>query len=274
MAVENHNGMNHQGYDNHVIANKLEDILNTKLDVNNLMTIDRDLVENAGMKKYINTYKYEGTVEELSMGQGNANEGLVTMVAREFEVKLRQQKFAYYDEQMMKDPLIVDAGTKGAAVTMVNDLNSKFFDCLEEKGVDEKVVVEHQIAGAALVYDDVIDALGKMNMEMEEGLFLVVGDDMKNDIRKDEDFKRARQGELLFAGQVGQIAGLPIVHSKLVAPGHAYVMDKSAVTCFVKKEAEVEQERDADVRLNKIFYRLVNVLAITDATRIVRIKKA
>lgn len=266
--------MNHQGYDNHVIANKLEDILNTKLDVNNLMTIDRDLVAHAGMKKYINTYKYEGELEALSMGKGNTKDGIVTMLSREFEVQLRQQKFAYYDEQMMKDPLIIDAGTKGAAVTMVNDLNSKFFDCLEEKGVDQKVVVEHQIAGEALKYDDVIDALGKMNMEMEEGLFLVVGDDMKQDIRKDEDFKRARQGELLFSGQVGTVAGLPIVHSKLVAPGHAYVMDKTAVTCFVKKEAEVEQERDADIRLNKIFYRLVNVLAITDATRIVRIKKA
>ena len=155
---------------------------------------------------------------------------------------------------------------------MVNDLNSAFFACLES---DEVLTEnEHQIAGEALTYDDVIDALGKMNMEMEEGLFLLVGNDMKNDIRKDEDFKKANLGEILFSGQIGSVAGLPVIHSKLVAPGHAYVMDKTAVTCFVKKEAEVEQEREADIRLNKIFYRLVNVLAITDATRIVRIKKA
>ena len=270
MPAKNHIGKEHQGYDNHVIANKLEDILNTRLDVNKLMTIDRDLVENAGMKKYINTYIYEGEVERLDMGVGNTKDGIVTMLTREFEVKLGQQKFCYYDEQMMKDPMIIDAGTKGAAVTMVNDLNSAFFKCLES----EDVVNEHQIAGDALTYDDVIDALGKMDMEKEEGLFLLVGDAMKNEIRKDEDFKKANLGELLFSGQVGSVAGVPVVHSKLINANHAYILDRTAVTCFIKKEAEVEQEREADIRLNKIFYRVVNLVAVTDARRVVRIKKA
>lgn len=264
--------MNHQLYDNKVIANRFEDILNTKLETRNLMTIDNSLATEAGMKKAIHTYKYDGTVEELAMGQGNSEEGLVSLTKKEYEAKVQQQHFNYFDEQAMIDPLAVQCAIEKAAVEMKNHFNKKFFDCIEEEGQSDKIVVEAQLDGA-LTYNDVVDALALLNMEMEEGLFLLVGDDMKTDIRKDEDYKAARQGELLFNGQVGNVAGLPVVHSRMIKDGHAYIMDKNAVTCFIKKEAEVEQERDANKRQNKVYLRVVNVMAITDATRIIRLVK-
>jgi len=266
--------MNHQLYDNKVIANRFEDILNTKLETRNLMTIDNSLATAAGMKKAVHTYKYEGTVEELAMGQGNSEDaaGLVSLTKKEYEVKVQQQPFHYFDEQAMIDPLAVQCAIEKAAVEMKNHFNKKFFNCIEEVGEDEKIVIEAQLDGA-LTYNDVVDALALLNMEMEEGLFLLVGDDMKTDIRKDEDYKAARQGELLFSGQVGQVAGLPVVHSRMIAAGHAYIMDRNAVTCFIKKEVEVEQERDANCRRNDVYLRVVNVMAITDATRIIRLVK-
>lgn len=263
---------NHQLYDNKVIANRFEDILNTKLETRNLMTIDNSLAAEAGMKKAIHTYKYDGTVEELAMGEGNSAEGLVSLTKKEYEAKVQQQHFNYFDEQAMIDPLAVQCAIEKAAVEMKNHFNKKFFACIEEEGQDDKIVVEAQLDGA-LTYNDVVDALALLNMEMEEGLFLLVGDDMKTDIRKDEDYKAARQGELLFSGQVGQVAGLPVVHSRMIEKGHAYIMDKNAVTCFIKKEAEVEQERDANHRRNDVYLRVVNVIAITDATRIIRLVK-
>src|SRR5699024_12050670 len=61
-------------YANEVLANKLTDILTTKVDLQGYMTVDTSLTENAGMKKVINTYTASGNVEDLDMGEGNTGD--------------------------------------------------------------------------------------------------------------------------------------------------------------------------------------------------------
>ena len=56
-------------YDNEVLENRIADILETGLDSMSFMTVDRDLQQNAGMKKVIHTYTYEGAVEAVAEGQ-------------------------------------------------------------------------------------------------------------------------------------------------------------------------------------------------------------
>ena len=269
---------NHNLYDNFVLENKVEDILETMLDARSFMTIDNSLQANAGMKKYINRYEYEGQVERLAMGAGNTVSGVVTFTDEDYTVLVAQQKFSYYDEQAMKDPMVVEVGLKGAATTMINDMNDQFFDELSGANIELKIG-----AADALCYDDIVDAIslmqvannvGGVTVENENGLFLLIGTDMKADIRKDEDFKRANQGEILFSGQVGTICDIPVVHSRKVPNGVAYLLTKEAVTLFVKKETEVEQERDANTRRNDVYLRKVNVCALTDATKLVKIVKA
>ena len=51
----------------------------------------------------------------------------------------------------------------------------------------------------------------------------------------------------------------------------AYLASKEAVTCFVKKGSEVEQERDANTRQNKVYARKVMLIALTDANKVVKI---
>ena len=268
---------NHVIYDNFVLENKLEDMLETMLAVRNLMTIDDSLVAEAGMKKIIHKYDYEGQVERLAMGAGNTVSGKVTFVEEEYEVQVAQQNFAYFDEQAMKDPMVIEVGLKGAATTMINDMNNQFFAELE------KATIELPIAGEALCYDDIVDAIALMQVqntiggvtaENEDGLVLLIGTDLKAEIRKDEDFKRANQGEILFSGQVGNICDIPVVHSRMVPEGTAYLLTREAVTLFVKKESEVEQDRQANIRRNDVYLRKVNLCALTDATKLVKIKKS
>lgn len=267
---------NHVLYDNYVLENKVEDMLETMLAVRNLMTIDNSLVAEAGMKKIIHKYDYEGQVERLAMGEGNTVSGKVTFEEVEYEVALAQQQFSYFDEQAMKDPMVVEVGLKGAATTMVNDMNNQFFAELA------KATIELPIAGEALCYDDIVDAIalmqvqntiGGVTVENENGLVLLIGSDLKAEIRHDEDFKRANQGEMLFSGQVGSICDIPVVHSRMVPEGVAYLLTKEAVTLFVKKESEVEQDRQANIRRNDVYLRKVNLCALTDATKLVKIKK-
>ena len=268
---------NHVIYDNFVLENKVEDMLETMLAVRNLMTIDDSLVAEAGMKKIIHKYDYEGQVERLAMGVGNTVSGKVTFVEEEYDVQVAQQQFSYFDEQAMKDPMVIEVGLKGAATTMVNDMNNQFFAELA------KATIELPIAGEALCYDDIVDAIalmqvqntiGGVTVENENGLVLLIGTDLKAEIRKDEDFKRANQGEILFSGQVGNICDIPVVHSRMVPEGTAYLLTREAVTLFVKKESEVEQDRQANIRRNDVYLRKVNLCALTDATRLVKIKKS
>ena len=57
--------MAHTLYENIVLESKINDILETKLNAQNFMTIDDSLTQEAGMIKRINRYTYKGYVEAL-----------------------------------------------------------------------------------------------------------------------------------------------------------------------------------------------------------------
>ena len=266
-----------RGYENFVLEDQLQDILETNLSVQTLMTIDDSLVESEGMIKKINVYKYEGEVEELEEGQGNTTTGAVTFETKTYEVALAQHRFGYHDEQFMQDSKVVDYGVRGAGLTMINHMNDKFFEELESGEI-----TKHEIAGATLKYDDVIDAmellenantLSGATVEDESKLFLLVGTDFKANLRKDPDFKSANQGAILFNGQIGTVAGIPVIGSRKVPAKTAYLMTKEAITLFIKKETEAEQSRDANTRYNEVYLRKVFLVALTDATKVVCIHK-
>ena len=259
--------MANTGYENFILESRLTDLLNTKMSVRNFMTIDDSLTEAPGMKKTINTYTYTGKVEELAKGAKNSNRGSVTFTHKDYTVKVAQQVFDYHDEEFMQDPKIVEMGMEGASTTMINDLNTKFFKELE------KTSTTHEAPGPTLTYDDIVDAIAKMKIEDESKLFLIIGLDLKAELRKDPDFKSARQGEILFNGQIGSIAGIPVVVSKITTEATAYLATKEAVTLFVKKESEVEQDRDKEARKNTVILRKVNIVALTDETKAVKITK-
>ena len=251
-------------YDNFVLENKFKDILETKLDAIKFMTVDTDLQGVEGMKKTINTYTYEGAVEAVEEGAGNTERGKVTFVDQDYDVIVKQQVFDYTDEQAMKDRNVVEVGVKGSATEMVNDLNNDFFTEIA------KTSTLHTHTGA-LSYDVIVDAIEKMNIEDETGLFLLIGTDLKAQIRKDPDFKASRLGEMLYHGQIGDICGVPVAVSKKVPENTAYLATKEAVTCFIKKQNEVEQDRQKEKRINTVITRKVALVALTDATKAVKI---
>ena len=255
-------------YENFVLESKLTDLLNTKLNVKSLMTIDTDLAESAGMIKKINTYTYTGEVEEVAAGEGNETTGAVSYTQSEHEVVVSQQKFEYTDEDFMQDPKVVDMGLEGASTLMVNDMNSKFFEALQDATLEQAYTA---FTDEAPVFDTVVDAIAQMNLEDESGLFLIISPSMKATIRKDSEFKAKELGQIIANGAIGAISGVPVVVSQKVPSGVMYIATKEAVTLFTKKESEIEQERDADTRTNGVYMRKVNLIALTDATKAVAI---
>lgn len=247
-------------FNNKVIEAKAKDLLTTKVNTRSLMAVDNSLATEAGMTKTINVYTYTGEAEELGVGEGNTNRGSISYVGTDYTAKLVQQVFDYQDEDFMKDNTVVDNGIKGATQVMTNKMTADFIaEC-------EKATLTHT---AALSYDAIVDAIAKLNVEDESDLFIIVNPEGKAELRKDPDYVAARMGEVVYSGQVGSVAGIPVIVSKAV--DKAYVMSKDAVKLFMKKDVEVEQQRDADTRTNSVFLRSVYICALVDATKICKI---
>ena len=248
-------------FNNKIIEAKAQDLLTTSVNTRSLMTIDNTLAQNAGMTKTINVYTYTGEAEEVGVGEGNTNRGAISYKGTDYTVKMVQQAFDYADEDFMKDNNVVDMGVKGATQVMTNKMTADFIAEVE------KATLSHE--AEAISYDAIVDAIAKLNVEDESGLFVIVTPAQKAEIRKDADYVAARMGEVVYNGQVGTIAGIPVIVSK--AATNAYVMTKDAVKLFIKKDVEVEQERDADTRTNSIYLRAAYICALVDATKICKI---
>jgi hypothetical protein len=98
-------------------------------------------------------------------------------------------------------------------------------------------------------------------------LFIIMGADARAAVRKDQLFEASKQGEILYTGQFGTVAGIPCVFSSLVPAETVYVANKDAITFFVKKEGSVEQDRDIESKDNTVVYERHGVIALTDDTR-------
>lgn len=246
---------------NKIIEAKAKDLLTTAVNTRSLMAVDNTLAAEAGMTKTINVYTYSGQAEELGVGEGNSNRGSIAYEGKDYTVKMVQQAFDYADEDFMKDNTIVDNMLKGANQVMVNKMTADFIAEVKKATLE---------AGAGEIsYDAIVDAIAKLNVEDESGLFVLINPEGKADLRKDPDYVAARMGEVVYNGQVGTIAGIPVVVSKAVEG--AYVMHKDAIKLFMKKDVEVEQERDADTRTNSVYLRSAYICALVDATKICKI---
>ena len=230
---------NNTVYANKVLEAKAKDLLTTSINTRNLMAVDEDLVENAGMTKTINTYTYAGEAEELANGVGNTTAKRGNML-------------------------------KGANQVMVNKMTSDFLAQVKGTGVTLGATFP---AATGLSYDSIVDAISALNVEDESQLFVVIPNAWKADLRKDADYKSARMGEVVYNGQVGVIAGLPVIATKALTD-RALVMSKEAVKLFIKKDVEIEQDRDANTRVNSVYLRMAYVVALVDATKIAKITKA
>ena len=250
-------------YDNKIIEAKAKDLLTTAINTRSLMTVDTELAEQPGMTKVINTYVYSGEAEELENGEGSSVRGSLSFTQNEYKVKRVQANFDYTDDDFMLDNSVVDNGVSGATAILKNKMNADFFaECAK---------ATLSVPGA-LSYDTIVDAIQKLNVEDESKIFVVIPNSQKAALRKDEDYKAARMGEVIYGGQVGTVCGIPVIASN--AADAVYVMTPEAVKLFMKKDVNAGTERDEDTTLNSVYIRAYYIAALVDATKICKIANA
>ena len=261
--------MAHTIYDNFYLSNEVEDQFNSHLDLQSFCTIDRTLEGTAGMVRKINVYRATNGTEKLAMGEGNSKSIEVSYTPEEYRILLAQNKFEYYDEQAMTDPMLVPTGVRHMGTDMFNTVNADIF---AEFG---KATLTH--SATAFDFGAFVDAQAKLNLENLEGVSLF-GFVCPADMAK---IRKALKDDLKYVeafaknGYVGTVAGVNLYTKKDATEGEIVIGTKDAVTLFVKKGTEVEQPPraagDANIRKNTVLSRKYYLAALTDATKAVKI---
>lgn len=252
-------------YENFFLSNEVEDQYNSHLDLQQFCTVDNSLVGQPGMKRKINVYRATDGTEKLVMGAGNSKSIEVNFTENEYEILLAQNRFQYYDEQAMTDPMLVPVGMKHAGTDMFNTVNADIFAEFGKTGLT--------VPATTFGFDAFVDASAALNLENLEDVS-IFGFVCPKDMAK---VRKALKDDLKYVeafaknGYVGTVAGINLYTKQDATEGTIIVGTKEAVTIFNKKGVEVEQERDGNIRQNSIYSRKYYLAALTDETKAVKI---
>ena len=262
--------MAHTIYDNFYLSNEIEDQFNSHLNLQQFCQHDDSLVGTAGMLRKINRYHATNATQKLTMGQGNTQSIEVSFDPYEYRIQLAQNRFEYYDEQEMTDPMLVPVGVRHMGTDMFNTVNGDIF---AEFNKAEKIIVT-----SGLGFDAFADAQAMFNLEnLDVNFFAFVSPNdvavlrkaLKDDLKYVESFARS--------GYIGTVAGTNLYTKKDAVSGTICTATNQAVTIFNKKGVEVEtpprDSADANTRKNTIFSRKYYLVALTDARYAVKIVK-
>ena len=258
----------HQTYPNHVLEVTIEDQYNSHLDLMRFCTVDNSLVGVAGDKKQIRVYSATNATEKLAMGEGNTKNIEVKYTEDEKVILLAQNRFPYYDEEAMRDPLVVDTGVRHMTTDMFNTVQADIF--AEFNKATQTVTLSGTDYFGAFV--DAVAMLPGENQEERE-VFAFVHPNDKAAIRKalKDDLKYVEA--YVRAGYIGTVAGVNLYVKQDTEEGTICGGTKLAVTMFNKKGTEVEQKREPNIRLNEIFSRKYYLAALTDERECFKIVK-
>ena len=256
-------------YQNFVLANEIEDQFKSHLDLMRFCTIDNSLEGTAGMTKKIHVYSATDGTQKLAMGEGNTKSIEASYAEKDYTILLAQNRFEYFDEEAMTDPMIVTTGVRHMATDMFNTINADVF------AEFNKATLAH--TASAPDFGCFADAAALLNVENLEGLELFAFVSPKNMAA----VRKALKDELKYVeafarqGYIGTVAGWNLYTKKDAVENTIVGGTRQAVTLFNKKGTEVEQPtrsaEDANIRKNTIISRKYYLAALTDATKAVKI---
>ena len=252
-------------YDNFFLSNEIEDQYQSHLDLQQFCTVDNILSGVAGMVRKIHKYKATDGTEKLTMGNGNTKTIEAGYTEKEYRIQMAQNRFQYYDEEAMTDPMVITTGTRHAGTDMFNTVNADIFSAFNEATMT--------IVTTALGFDAFVDGAAMLNLENLEGV-TIFGFVNPADMAK---LRKALKDDLKYVeayakqGYVGTVGGINIYTKKNAETGKVVIATKEAVTLFNKKGTEVEQEREGNIRRNTVYSRKYYLAAMTNEAKAVMI---
>lgn len=255
-----------------VMADMISAELPNALQVSKIYKVDRTLTGKAGNTITVPQWAYIGAADDLAEGV----EGTVTQMNatdKEYTVKKAVKNVELTDEAVLSgygDP-------KGEAVKQIR---LAIADKIDNDGIELLKNIDSDTAGSQisnaskLDYSAVAEAVDMFGDEEQGGdKVLLVNRAGIKELRNDTRFidKYTDTGvQVMASGVVGRVAGCEVVISnKLDGVGKAFVLKPNAITAFIKRDVNVETDRDVLAKKTLISADEHYTCAIEDMSKIV-----
>lgn len=202
-----------------------------------LAVIGYDLQGQAGNTLTMPTWEYIGDAEDLAEGQeGNVSQ--LTATKSQVVIKKAVKNVGITDEARLSgygDPMgqIENQLATAIAQKVDNDVISAI------KGISGGLTHSGEFG-----LDYVADALVKFGEDIDETTVILVSAKNYGILRKSPEFVHVANGQVVISGQVGTVYGCPVVVSNKVQDTEAFFVRYGAIGIEVKREVNVEVERD------------------------------
>jgi len=258
-----------------VMADMISAELEKKLRATGFYKVDKTLVGRAGDTITVPTWKYIGPADDLPENE----QGEVT--------EMQTEDISYTVKKAVKNVRLTDEAVLSGYGDPVGEATRQLRMSIQDKMDDDGVGLLAAITSAighvhtittVLDYDDIIDALDLMPKDNEEqgiNATLLVNSATAKNIRKSPRFveRQTVVGDtVLTTGVVGAIAGCNLIISNKLTATRSYILTPNCFTAFMKRDVNVESEREMLFKRTLIGSDCHYVIAIEDYDKLVAIE--
>lgn len=220
-----------------IISAELEDTIRFRP----LAKVDNTLVGRPGSTVTVPKFKYIGDANDVAEGEA-IDIALLETATEDFTIKKAGRGVEIIDEAILSglgDP--IGEATRQLSLAIANKVDN---DVLEALGTTSLEYTE----GTAWDLDTISNAIDIFNDEDDASMTLVMNPKDASKLRKAVagDWERASDlgDNIVVNGTYGAVLGAQVVRSRKVEEGTAYLVKAGALAIYMKRNAEVEDDRD------------------------------
>ncbi|KZR58964.1 N4-gp56 family major capsid protein [Pseudobacillus badius] len=224
----------------------LKDMISAELDkairFAPLARVDRTLQGQAGNTVTVPRFEYIGDAEDVAEGVAMGT-AVLTTSTQQATIKKAGKAVELTDESVLSgygDP-VGEAG-KQLRMSIANKIDNDALAALAT------TALIHNEAGNTLTVDAVEAAQDIFNDEDQEDMVLICSPKAAAQLRKDAAGAWTRQSDLgdriLVTGAFGEVLGAQVVRSNKLDDKTAYLVKRGALAIYMKRDVEVETDRD------------------------------
>ena len=267
-----------------VMANIISGKIENKIAITPFAKIDDTLSGQPGNEITIPAYKYIGDASDIAEGEEVALNKLEA-TTKKATIKKAMKAVAITDEAVL-------SGYGNPVGETITQLAKAIASKVDADGMDALLEAQLTYDGSSSVinYEGIIDAIDVFEEELNTEKVMFIHPKQLTKLRKDTNFISADKypGNVVMTGEVGMVANTRIVPTKRVkldAEGANYINpivklegDKEsedeapAITIYIKRDTNVETERETLKRVTDISVDKLYAVALTNASKVVLAK--
>lgn len=231
-----------------------------------LARIGRDLQGQAGHSLTIPVYQYIGDAADLAEGEADVPV-LLQASSTQVTVKKAAKAVELTDESILSgygDP--VNEVATQLLHSIANKVDNDCFAAL--RAITGNMVHAHT---GAVTVDIVADAVLKFGEDIEDTMYVYMNPAHYGAIRKSADFVHIANGEAKVTGHIGMIYGVNVVISNKVTTTEMYIVKEGAVGIELKRETNVESDRDILTKTNVYAIDKHFIAYLRDASKAIKV---